>query len=193
MRTPHHVRSFIRLIGVSLAVTVAVGGVTFAALQSQQAKLTGNTIQTAVANLQISSDGVTYSNSQTGFAFANLIPGGPATPATGYTFFLKNAGGTPLALKLAASSAPGNPNGVDLTKVHVILTPASGGQPESFTLQSLLDNAATGGDALTSPAALFSGNSQQFSIQVVMDSDAVAGSSAIINNLDLSFTGTAVN
>lgn len=180
--------------GIIAALLVLISGVTFAALQSQQAKLTGNVIQTATANLQVSTDGSSYSNSQAGFAFANLVPGGQAVPAPGYPLYLKNAGGTPLALKLAVSSTPSNPDNVDFAKVHVILIPATGNaQPQNFTLQALISSATTGGVALTSPSVLMPGSVQQFSVQISMDSDAVSGASATINNVDLSFGGTAVN
>ena len=77
------VKALGRAAGVAAAVVVTVSGVTFAALQSQQNKLTGNVIQTATANLQLSTDGVHYGNSQTGFIFSGLVPGGSAVPASG--------------------------------------------------------------------------------------------------------------
>jgi hypothetical protein len=60
-----------RAVGVVAVLLVIVSGVTFAALQSQQDTLTGNTIQTATANLQLSTDGVNFTNSQAGFNFNN--------------------------------------------------------------------------------------------------------------------------
>src|SRR4051794_22881330 len=93
-----------RAIGVIAALIVIVSGVTFAALQSQQDTLTGNTIQTATANLQLSTDGTSYNNSHAGFDFTNIVPGGAAMPTAGYGFYLKNGGGTPLTLKLAVTS-----------------------------------------------------------------------------------------
>jgi len=171
------------------AVAILVSGVTYAALQSQQTKLTGNTIQTATANLQISQDGTAYAASQGGFAFTNLVPGGPALPVAGYSFFLKNAGGAPLTLKLAVSSTPSNVQSVDLTKVHVILTAIGASLTQNFTLQSLIDAAPTGGLAINLPASMLPSSTQPFAVAVSMDSDAVNGSSASISNLDFSFTG----
>ncbi|HXE10222.1 MAG TPA: hypothetical protein VN554_02240, partial [Verrucomicrobiae bacterium] len=98
--------SSVRAISVIVAVLVMVGGVTFAALQSQQDTLAGNTVETATANLQLSTDGTTYGSSRSGFDFNNLVPGGQAVPAAGYSVYLKNNGGTPLALKMAVSSVP---------------------------------------------------------------------------------------
>src|SRR6476661_7849270 len=73
-----------RAIATIAAVGVMVTGVTFAALQSQQAVLSGNTIQTASANLLIGTASPTstaFSNSHSGFSFTEIVPGGPAQPA----------------------------------------------------------------------------------------------------------------
>jgi hypothetical protein len=172
-----------------VATVVVVSGVTFAALQSQRDTLTGNTIQTATANLQLSTDGINYSDSHTGFDFNNLVPGGAAVPTTGYAFYLKNGGGTVLSLRLAVVGTPSNPDEVDLSKVNVLLTTVGTGTPvQSMTLQSLL---SPDGVALTSPA-LASGLTQQYKLQVAMAGDAITGSSASIGNVDFAFTGTAV-
>jgi hypothetical protein len=198
MKQPRRKRSskflpYIRAGGVVAAVMIVVSGVTFAALQSQQVKLTGNSIQTATANLQLSPDAVNYSLSQIGFAFGAIVPGGQASPTNGYTVFLKNAGGTPLALKLAVSSTPTNLDNVDLTKVHIVLTPTSGGSVENFTLQSLIASYGTGGQTILAPAELMPGLTAEYKLQVSMDTDAINGSSATINNVDFSFSGTALS
>lgn len=182
----------IRALTMVIAVAGVTGGVTFAGLQSQQSKFTGNTIQTATANLQISSDGTNYANTQTGFSFANLVPGGQAMPVSGYPIYLKNAGGAPLSLKLAVSSPPSNPDNTDLTKVSVILKLTSG-QSQTFSLQSLVDSAATGGIAITSPSQLNPNVVSQYTLQVQMASDAVNGPSATISNVDFSFSGIVVS
>ncbi|MDB5169504.1 MAG: hypothetical protein JWO41_860 [Candidatus Saccharibacteria bacterium] len=180
-----------RAVLVVAAVAVVTGGVTFAGLQSQQSKLTGNVIQTATANLQVSNDGTTYSNSQTGFVFANLIPGGQAMPSGGFPVYLKNAGGTPLSLKLAVSSPPSNPDNADLSKVNVILKLTTG-QSQTFSMQSLIDSSTTGGATITSPSQLNPNVVSQYTLQIQMASDAVTGPSATIGNIDFSFSGTAV-
>ncbi len=190
----HRTNSY-RVIGRAVLATAAVAitltGVTFAILQSQQIKLTGNTIQTATANLQISADGVSYANSQAGFTFSNLVPGGSPTPVGGRSFFLKNAGGAPLTLKLALTSPVSNPDNVDLSKVSVIVTP-SVGTPQTFSLSALIAAANGGGLSLTSPSQLNPNVAQQFTIQAQMAADAVSGSSATLGNIDLAFTGEAV-
>jgi hypothetical protein len=179
-----------RAASVAAAVLVVAGGVTFAALQSQQIKLTGNTIQTATANLLISTDGTNYAAAQPGFTFNDLIPGGRAMPQSGYNIYLRNGGSTPLALKLAITNAPSNPDNVDLSKVMIIFTPVNGGLPESFSLQDLV-TAGNGGLALSAPATLFAGNRAQFTMQASMATDAVSGSSASLGNIDFTFTGVA--
>ncbi len=186
-------KPFTRLAVASLAVATLVGGVAFAALQSQQIKLMGNSIQTATANLQISPDGNNYSNAQSGFVFSNLVPGGQAMPLNGDIFYLKNAGGTPLALKFAVSSTPSNPDSVDLSKVNVILNYGTNGPQQTFTLAALIAANLTGGLAINTPAAINAGNTAQYSLQVSMASDAVTGSSASLGNIDFAFTGLAVS
>jgi hypothetical protein len=181
--------AILRAFGVVAVLVVIVSGVTFAALQSQQDTLTGNTIQTATANLQLSTDGATYTSSQAGFSFTNIVPGGSAVPTAGYSFYLKNAGGTPLNLKMAVVSTPTNPDGVDLSKVSVLLTTVGSGTPiQTFSLQSLM---ASGGVSLA--GSLANGTSQQYKLQVSMSTDAISGSSASLGNIDFAFSGVAVS
>lgn len=189
MRLSTRSKTLARVVGVVAATMVVVSGVTFAALQSQQDTLTGNTIETATANLQLSKDGINYGDTQTGFDFNNLIPGGPAVPTAGYGFYLKNSGDTPLAVKFAINSIPDNPNNVDLSKVNLLVTTVgSGGAAQSFTLQSLIDASPSGGLPLNGAALPF-GQLQQYKLQVSMTTDAIIGSSASLGNLDLVFSG----
>lgn len=182
--------SSVRAAGVIAAVLVIVSGITFAALQSQQDTLAGNTIETATANLQLSTDGTSYGNSRAGFDFNNLVPGGQPVPIAGYPVYLKNNGGTPLALKMAVTSVPTNPDNVDLSKVNVLVTlVGSSTGAQSFSLQSLTGN---GGVALPF-GNLAANTSQQFKLQASMASDAVNGSFASLGNIDVSFTGTALS
>lgn len=183
-------KAWLRSAGVITLVMLAAGGVTFAALQSQQDSLTGNTIETATANLQLSTDGVAYANSHAGFDFNNLIPGGQPVPAAGYSVYLKNAGGTALALKLSVSGAPSNPDSVDLSKVNVLLTTVGSGlSPQSFNLQSLMG--AYPGGLPVAGVNLASGAAQQYKLQASMATDAVNGASAGLGNIDLVFSGAA--
>ncbi len=193
MQQIKNVKALARAVIVVAAVVIFVSSVTFAALQSQQSKLAGNSIQTATADLRLSTDGSTYTDSVAGFNFHDLVPGGQPMPVTGYSFYLKNGGGTALSLKLAVPSMPTNPDGVDLSKVNVLLIPVgTGSGTQTFTLQSLLSSSASDGVALTS-GNLGSGAVQQYKFQVSMSSDAVNGSSAMLGGIDFAFKGTAVS
>ncbi len=179
--------------GLLLALLVTVGGVTFAALQSQPGLLRGNVIQTAVASLQVSPDGTTYGSVMDGYAFSNLIPGGLPTPNNGYPIYVKNIGTTPLALRLSVSSAVNNPNAVDLTKVHVILAPTGGGAAQNVTLQDLITAQSSGGLAVNQAPHLNPSEVTSFLVKVSLDNDAVTGPSAVLSNIDFNFGALAVN
>jgi hypothetical protein len=179
-------------IGVA-ALMLLVGGVAFALLQSQ-ATLRGNSISTESANLLISQNDSNYGPSTSGYAFTGIIPGTQASQTE--HFLLKNTGTAPLALTMSLASAPTSADGVDLSKVHVILTPYSTttympGTPQSFSLQSLLD-AGADGVAVDYPNPLAAGTKEEFNLQIDMDNDAYSGSASVsLSNLDLSFIGTA--
>lgn len=191
MKKPKCILTPPRTALIIAAIVAILGGIAFAVLQSQQDTLTGNTIETATANLQISTNGTSYSDSHAGFDFNNVVPGGPAVPMNGYALYLKNQGGTPLALRLGIVSVPTNPNHVDLTKVSVLLTPlTTGADTQMFTLQSLITGSGNGGVVITG-ANLPIGVAQQFKLQIAMASDAVSGSVASLGNIDFSFSGLA--
>lgn len=178
------------VIGSLMAI---VGGVTFAALQSQAAVVKGNSIQTAVASLQVSSDGSNYTNSLNGYAFDGLIPGGAYVPTNGYPVYLKNVGTTPLSIKISVLPSLTNTNQVDLSKVRVSILPLGGGAGQNFSLQELVNANSTGGIALTQGTRITSGQSTAVSIKVSMEADAITGPSANISNLDINFDAVAVN
>lgn len=187
MRHHKKLTALLRAGGIVASMAILASGVTFAALQSQQNVLTGNTIETATANLLISKDDTNYSASQTGFDFNGIVPGGGAVPITGYPFYLKDNGQTDLALKMSVTSVPSNVSNVDLSKVNVLLTTiGSSSSPQNFTLQSLMAN---GGVAIGN---IVRSNSNAYKLQVSMASDAVSGNSASLGNIDFAFNGTAV-
>lgn len=171
-----------------LPLCMIIGGAAYAVLSSPPATLTGSTITTANANLLISTDGTTYSTTLPGFNFDSLVPGGPSMPLGGYNFYLKNTGNTPLAIKLRMSRQPTNEGDISLDKVNLIITPSSG-SAQSLSLQSLLSAGTTGTAIGVVP--LSNGVSQQYKIQVSMAADAVAGNSASLSGIDLTFTGVA--
>ena len=193
MRRYHTFGPILRAIAVISAVGIISTGVTFAALQSQNDVLTGNTIESATANLQISKDGTQYADTVSGFDFPGVIPGGSAVPAGGNAFYLKNTGSSVLKVNASISGTPTITGQIDLSKVSVVITrynTSGTNTTQTFTAKALEDASTTGGLALTDQ--LFKGNTGQYAVQVAMASDAFVGASATISNLNLVFTGTAV-
>jgi len=183
------VSPIVRAAGIVSAVGLTVTGVTFAALQSQQAVLTGNTIQSATADLRIGTSASSFAASRAGFSFQDLIPGGPPMPSDGNVFYLKNYGSAPLALKLTVGSVPTNTSNVDLAKVLVQITRVDSNVVQTASLQSLIEGYPANGLALTD---LLSGNTTgTFKIRASMTADAFTGTSASIGAIDLVFSGTA--
>jgi hypothetical protein len=180
----------IRAISVIASVAILVTGVTYAALQSQQATLKGNSLSTGTADLRIGLDTNAFSTTQTGFSFGNVVPGSTAVPADGNSFYLKNFGSTTLALKAGVSSTPTNANNVDLSKTYITLTRIDTNATQKLSLASLV----SGGTAspVTLNNNLAAGSAAQYKVQVSMDSDAFTGQSADVTGIDLVFTGTAV-
>lgn len=179
----------LRAIMVISSVVILATGVTFAALQSQQAVLAGNSIQTATADLKISTDGTTFTNSRTGFAYSQVIPGAAPTALATSTFYLRNSGTPTLNLAVAVSSTPLNTQNVDLSKVYLIVTREDTPATQKFALSGLIAAYATGGLAITDP--LLGGRTAQYRMQVSMDTDAFSGQEADISGIDLVFKGTA--
>jgi hypothetical protein len=188
-------RPLMQAMGIITAVMVLVTGVTFAALQSQQAVLKGNSLATAMAELKISKDNSNYATVVDGYTYSNLIPGGSPTPSNGNPIYLQNTGSVALAAKISVNEALSNPNNVDLSKVHVILLPFGGGTLQNITLKDLVAASATGGIALAGGGLnhVNAGGNAGFAMQIMLDSDATSGSSANIGNLIFNFDATAVN
>jgi hypothetical protein len=191
-----HVRSYrsfqplFRAITVISSVAILATGVTFAALQSQAAILTGNSIKSATADLQIGTTASSFAASRTGFSFGNVIPGSSAMPADGNSFWLKNGGAPALTLKAAVSSTPVNTANVNLAKVYIVFTRLDTNTTQKLALSSLI--AGYTGPAVTLTDNLAGGATAQYKTQVSMDADAFSGQSADITGIDLVFTGTAV-
>lgn len=185
-------KPLVQATGIITAVLILVTGVTYAALQSQQVALKNNSIVTGLASLSLSVDNIVFSNSINGYTFGGLIPGGSPVPTIGHPVYIRNDGNTALALKLSVDAALSNPDAVDLSKVHVIISPVTGGVPQNISLQSLR---APGGVALTGGSAShqYPGSTVGFLMQVSMDGDAVTGSSANLTNVIFNFDGSAVN
>lgn len=179
-----------RAVMVVSAVAVLATGVTYAALQSPGATLTGNTISTATADLRIGT-ATTFGATKAGFSFNNVVPGGSPAPIDGNIFYMKNYGSAPLALKASIGSTPINSSNVDLSKVHIVLSRVDGSPSQKFSVSALVAAHATGGLAVTDN--LVGTTPGQYKIQVAMDDDAFAGTTASISGVDIVFTGTIVS
>jgi hypothetical protein len=180
-----------RAVVVVSAVAVLATGVTYAALQSQAATLTGNSISTATADLRIGTTASTFYNTRTGFNFANIIPGAVASPTDGNSVYLKNFGSAPMALKVAISSVPANASNVDLNKVYLLISRVDTSALQKITVASLVAANTTGGTAMTDHLA--GGSIAQYKLQVSMDDDAFSGTTATVGAIDLIFNGTVVS
>lgn len=178
----------LRAVGVLGAVGVLVTGVTFAALQSQQATLAGNSIQSATAELKVGTSASTFDVSRTGFSFKDMVPGGPAMPADGFTFYLRNYGTADLNLRMAAGGTLVNTNSTaDLTKVYLHVSRVDGAADQKISIKDLNDN----GLALTGPILPGTAGIAQYKLRVSMDADAFTGQGATLTGIDLVFSGTA--
>lgn len=193
MKKYQNLKVWLRATVVMVLIGITTTGITYAALQSQQATLNGNTIESATAALQISKDGATYISTANGFDFSGLVPGGPAMPSQygGYPLWLKNNGTASLNANLSINGTPTTTGDIDLSKVMLVLTPVSGGgTAQSISLATLIANSTGGSTSLTIPT-LTPGATIQYKVQVQMASDAFSGSSASISNLNLVIGGVA--
>ncbi len=179
----------VRAVGVISAVMLLVTSATFAALQSQQALLTGNTIESATADLRIGTSATSFGATRAGFDFEDIVPGGSSQPADGHVFYLKNYGSAALNLRMSVGSVPTNPSAVDLSKVYVHMTRVDSGTVFNSTLQDLTNSYATNGMAVTEPIA--PGAVVQYKLRASMAIDAFSGSGASIGAVDFVFSGIA--
>ena len=181
----------LRAIAVVGATGALVTSVTYATLQSPTATLTGNSINSASANLLIGTASATstaFSSTHSGFTFNNVVPGGPAAPANGNTFYLRNTGSATLAAKLSVGSTPTNTSSVDLSKVTVNITRTDTNTAQSASLQTLIDTGLALTDTLApSPSS----TAYQYTLSISMAADAFTGNSASIGGIDFVFGGTA--
>lgn len=176
----------LRAVGVLSAAAIITTGVTYAALQSKQAVLAGNTIQSATADLRIGTSASSFDQSRNGFSFKDLVPGGPAMPADGFNFYLKNYGTATLVLKVVGGGSITNTSGVDLTKISLQLTRVDTGAEQVVSLQTLVDS----GLALTDPIA--PGTVVQYKLRASMDAAAFEGTAAVVGGLDLVYSGIGI-
>lgn len=183
MRSIAFINPVVRATIVIGAVAALVTGVTFAALQSS-VTYTDSQFTTASASLKIW-DGDSYEDTTTGFNFTNVVPG-VETAAT--TFWLKNVGGVPLVVE-SLGNTPTLSNISDQTKVKFSFKNLTDGPVEApvvYTLAQLTDSTP---DPLPD-GEMDPNDEEQYEIKVLVETDAVSGSSASMTDLDLTFTGT---
>jgi hypothetical protein len=203
-----------RSVGVISAVAVLVGGVTFAALQSQ-ATLTDNTVSSASANLLVdgNKDG-TFSAEEKGFTFDGIVPG--VTPSEAKAFALQNDGEVDLKVKamvkfnateeptVPGASAvktldgeegedgeedptiPELPDGVEASDI-VFTFKAEGGIPIIIGWDKL-----SGVDGKKILENLGAGDTKNMTVQVSIKG-SVEASSVDIGSFDIVFTGEAAS
>lgn len=194
MRKQKRVAGLARAIGVITAVGVLVTGVTFAALQSQNAVLQGSKITSATANLTIGDGQGGFVATTPGFEFNNVEPGGPAMPQPAHELSLRNNGTSNLALRLSM-----NPNsffsaqGANIDHIFIVLKPHSGGMSQTLSLTSLM-TAYTNNQPMDLQYTAAAGQQADFTIQVQMSADAVPStlSGITLRGIDLIFSGTSV-
>lgn len=177
-----------RAVGVVGAVAIIISGVTFATLQSQQAVLTGNTIQSATADLKIGISTSSFSASRAGFTFPEVIPGVAPAANSGSFVYLKNSGSAAMTVKMTIGSTPTNTSNIDLSKVSFLVTRVDTNKVTTASLKELIDGYPSNGVALQDK--IDSNNAPQYKIQAIMAADAFSGTSATLGNIDLVFTGT---
>lgn len=186
-----------RAILVVAAVAGLVTAVTFATVNST-ATLTNNSVSTATADLEVSTDadcattGTGFSSSVTGFDFTGIVPGGAAS--ADFEFCLRNAGDANLSTLLTIPALPtytdssAAPVAVDNSKVDVNLTcvtvstdPFGAGG----TLQEIWFSGVDQGELAAGDIATCTAN-------VSMAADAFTADSASSTDFNLVFTGNGV-
>lgn len=184
-------RAFFVVGGVAAIVT----GTTYAMLSSSSASLVGSTMSSDTAELLVSKNGTTFGDERAGFPFADIVPGGDPAPADGNAFWLRNTStGVDLALTVGIPELPVfDPAGLDLNKVHVVITdPGADGLLDGTDDEEVLRASIT--DLVAGPepilGELVAGADRKLFIQAVMDAGTFEGTSGSVGAFDLVFNGT---
>ena len=181
-----------RAVGVISAVAILAGGVTFAALNSNNVTLADNTINSATASLKIWNGGAWSDTSAPGFHVTGLVPGtGVSNP-----LYLENDGGVALNLSAHVTGSPilsGFDNDLDLSKVKVSITDDFTGYTTNTDLAALTsgtvpfyDNAFPAGATGNSGVPGTDGN---FTVKFDMDPSAVNSNSASVSSFNIVLSG----
>jgi predicted ribosomally synthesized peptide with SipW-like signal peptide len=114
MQSIRNISPILRAVGVIGAVALLVTSVTFAAL-SDEASLTGNTVTSATADLNVW-DGSAWAGTGAGFDVNELIPGTWSAP---YAFYLQNASPFAMDISVRVPVAPTLTNVASLADVEI--------------------------------------------------------------------------
>lgn len=183
-----------RSVGVIGATATLVSGITFAALTSNAAALTDNTVSSATASLKIS-DGGPFDVTKHGFNITGLIPGSGSGKKD---FYLANTGTVPLKLTVHVPAAPPAPadgygfTGFENLKVS-ISNEATGGTVLNTDMAALLAGEVALPEELAAGAQGSTANPTapgHYSVSYDINPDAVTGGHAGVGNFNLVFTGT---
>lgn len=175
------------------AILILVGGVTFAALRSQNNVLEGSRMTSASANLQMSRTASgPWSNNMSGFTFNDIMPGGDPAPRTGTDLYLKNTGTTNMTLQYSVNlNGLVNGQGINLSKVKIVITDSTGLTVYVTGSIAELGQAYTSGTPITTTLALPKGTTSQVKVMMQLDEDAVSNSSSqvVIDGINIVFSG----
>jgi hypothetical protein len=165
-----------RAVGTMGAIAAIVGGVTFAAFQSNTVALDPNTLTSASAALQIGSNAEAFSGQVAGIN-SDMVPGTPTAP---FTFYLKNNGEIPL--NVSAHIPTVFTSGIDPTKVTLAFD--CGGGPVSFKLSEW-----AAGSAVIPGGALAAGQTWTCSETATLDASATGSGDEAVQAFRVEFVG----
>lgn len=175
MLSIHKINPMARAIGTMGAIMALVGGVTYAALQTNSVALADNELTSGTPLLQIS-NGNGFGNSATGL-HAALTPGQP----TPYTFYLQNNGSSPMTV--TASIAAGVFSGSQIPASDVTMTLNCGSGDVTYTLDQW------SGGAAAIPGTVAGGGSYATCTETVTLDSSYSPSGQVLNYYSIDFVG----
>lgn len=180
-----------RAVSVIGATTVLATGVTFAALTSNVATLSNNSIAETTAALSVFDPANGFvTTTTTGFTVSDLVPG---TPSALKAFYLKNDGTSALDIAVK-SSLPAQYSGLsDYTDLKVKFTNTNTGDTTDTDMMTLINGNVTLNGAELPVGAQGDGNGNvagNYAVQFEIAADKVTGSTLKVTDFDLDFVGT---
>lgn len=184
--------AILRAVGALGAVTAIVGGVTFAALNSQ-ATLTQSTITSANASLLVW-DGDSFESTAPGFTITGLVPGSGSGEKP---FYLRNNGGVALNVSARIPTLPSSSGFSGWANVKVTIT---GNSPTCTGTNPVITNmAALNAGDVALPCNPLSVNAQgnsgvlategNYSFNFDVLPSSITGSQVTIGAFDINFNG----